>query len=251
MRLTVLGSGTLFPTKKRFPSAYLLEAGGEKYLLDCGHCAIARLTELGVDIKEIKTVFLSHFHADHAADAFPLVHARAVAYGQEGNETEKMDIIGPSGTRNNWKAWTDIYWPSENDYPVDIYEDGKPGKVRGLEYSCIRTTHHEILNSVAYRLESAGKSLVYTGDISQNQDLSALAGFAANVDLLVIDAGGAGDRKGHLTLGQVAEVAESAQAEKVLLTHLLSHPEEEARIQDFTKSRKGFIIAKDKMVLTI
>src|SRR3989338_768684 len=62
MKLTILGSGTLFPTKERFPSSFLLEEGNVKILLDCGHEAIARLVELGFDVRDIDAIFISHFH---------------------------------------------------------------------------------------------------------------------------------------------------------------------------------------------
>ncbi len=58
MKLTILGSGTLLPTKERLPSSFLLETKESKILLDCGHGAIARLVELGYDPREIDGVFI-------------------------------------------------------------------------------------------------------------------------------------------------------------------------------------------------
>src|SRR3989338_4677250 len=96
MKLTILGSGTLFPTKERFPSSFLLEEGNVKILLDCGHEAIARLVELGFDVRDIDAIFISHFHADHIGDAFNLVWSRFVGDLYEGKERHKpLIFFGP------------------------------------------------------------------------------------------------------------------------------------------------------------
>jgi len=252
MQLTVLGSGNLFPTKTRYPSAYLLDAGRSRVLLDCGHCALSRLTELDIDLRSIDAVFLSHFHADHAADAFPLVYARFVADMQEDNQFREIKFIGPKGTKDNWEKWRSVYWPhGTGDYPLSFDESENSGFVGELDYSAFPVDHNPHLRSIGFNLIQAGKRAVYTGDVAQSQDLESLARQAEGADLLVVDAYGRENNPSHLTLDQVARLAEAAKPKQTLLTHLLSYPEEEARIKDFTNQEKSFIIAKDKMVLDI
>lgn len=72
MRLTILGSGTMMPTQRRYPAAYLVEEGDAKLLLDCGHLTIARLIERGIDPHSITTVGITHFHTDHFSHLLPL-----------------------------------------------------------------------------------------------------------------------------------------------------------------------------------
>ena len=70
MKLTVLGSGTMMLKKDKFPSSFLLEEGDIKLLLDCGFGAIARLSEMDMDLRQINAVFISHFHASSTTPAF-------------------------------------------------------------------------------------------------------------------------------------------------------------------------------------
>ena len=93
MKLTVLGSGTNFPTARRASSSFLLEHGGTKILLDCGHSTLARLAELGVDPRELDAIFISHFHPDHFGDAFNLVVARFVGDIYEGKKPAKSLVF--------------------------------------------------------------------------------------------------------------------------------------------------------------
>ncbi len=71
MHITMLGVGNGFS-----PGVYnnnaLLEAGGEKALIDCGLTAWESLSSLGLSVKDIRRVFLSHIHFDHAGGLEPL-----------------------------------------------------------------------------------------------------------------------------------------------------------------------------------
>jgi glyoxylase-like metal-dependent hydrolase (beta-lactamase superfamily II) len=65
MRVTLLGTGTPFPSAERFGSAILVEVAGKRLLFDCGRGALIRLTQAGVSPKDIDDAFLTHLHSDH------------------------------------------------------------------------------------------------------------------------------------------------------------------------------------------
>jgi ribonuclease BN (tRNA processing enzyme) len=64
MKVTLLGTGTGIPQAGRSQSAILVEAQ-KPLLLDCGAGTLLRLEQAGIDIEELKTVVLTHFHLDH------------------------------------------------------------------------------------------------------------------------------------------------------------------------------------------
>lgn len=68
MKLIFLGSGSAFTVGDgNFHSNMLLEANDKNYLLiDCGSDARLSLHELGFSHHQIKDVYISHLHADHA-----------------------------------------------------------------------------------------------------------------------------------------------------------------------------------------
>ncbi|HZT41726.1 MAG TPA: MBL fold metallo-hydrolase [Chthonomonadaceae bacterium] len=64
MKLTWNGTGSAWSPYYGNSSA-VLEAGGKRLLVDCGHTVPARLQEMGLTLRDIDAVFISHLHGDH------------------------------------------------------------------------------------------------------------------------------------------------------------------------------------------
>lgn len=65
MRVTLLGTGTPNPQPERFGPATLVEAGSQRLLFDAGRGVTIRLNQLGIPMREVTAVFITHFHSDH------------------------------------------------------------------------------------------------------------------------------------------------------------------------------------------
>src|ERR1051325_7937099 len=65
VRVTVLGSGDAFGSGGRLHSAYLIEAPGTTFLLDCGPSVLQSMKRLGRDPAALDAVLVSHLHGDH------------------------------------------------------------------------------------------------------------------------------------------------------------------------------------------
>jgi ribonuclease BN (tRNA processing enzyme) len=46
-------------------SSAVVEAGGKRLLIDCGHTVPGRLRQMGLSLQDIDAVFVSHLHGDH------------------------------------------------------------------------------------------------------------------------------------------------------------------------------------------
>lgn len=64
MLLTWNGTGSAWAHRYGNSSA-VLESGGERLLMDCGHTAPKRLEKIGLTLRDIDGVFISHLHGDH------------------------------------------------------------------------------------------------------------------------------------------------------------------------------------------
>lgn len=64
-RVILLGTGDPIPRLDRFGPATVIEAGDQKLLFDVGRGATQRLVQLGIPLRNIDAVFLTHFHHDH------------------------------------------------------------------------------------------------------------------------------------------------------------------------------------------
>ena len=96
-KVTLLGTGSPWPTIERFGAATLVEAGNEKLLFDVGRGATIRLTQIGVSIGALNAVFLTHFHSDHTS-GMPDLWLTGWIGRYYGNRQSPFRVIGPKGT---------------------------------------------------------------------------------------------------------------------------------------------------------
>ena len=251
MKITILGSGTLFLTKNRFPSSFLLEDKGTKMLIDCGFGAIARLAEIGIDHRDIDAIFISHFHTDHFGDCFNLVHSRFVGDIYEGRENKELLIIGPASTAERLKKWREIFWPEPKErYPIKFLEKISSNYcINSIGITTFPVVHVPWFESIGARMVVRDKIVVYPGDIGSSHNSSDLIRNSRNADLLIIEAGFEKPTPNHFTFEQIEELVRVADVKKVLISHLKTA--DEKRVKEFVKSRTNFIVAEDKMVIEI
>src|SRR5919199_407258 len=81
------------PTAQRAPAALLIRRGGERLLVDCAEGTQRQLLRSSVGLIELREVFVTHFHADHA-----LGHALAEEPRPGRFDVETADALGvPNG----------------------------------------------------------------------------------------------------------------------------------------------------------
>lgn len=250
MKLTVLGSGTVYLTKNRYPSSFLLEYKNKKVLLDCGFGAIARQAELNIDHRKIEAILVTHFHTDHFGDCFNLIHSRWIADGYDKKKHQKIIIAGPRTIKDRFKKWRTIFWPEPKEkYPIKFYENEFKFKIGGLKIESFPIFHVPWFKSVGYKIKAGYKTIVYPGDVGSAQDFNTLVKMAMNSDLLIIEVGSSKPRPNHFTLEQILELKKRAKIKKVIITHLNHY--DDRRVNEFIKDKRGYIIAEDKKIINV
>ncbi len=253
MELIVLGSGTGWPRPERNASGYLVQTTGGLILLDFGPGTLRRLTEVGADLNRIDFIFLSHWHPDHVADLVPYLFATRYRLGF--TRTRPVRIISASGFRAFYEALKSAFgqWIEPPEGLLEILERPRGQRSRLVFPEVVFETGPVRHNpeSLAVRLESEGKVLVYTGDTEYAPEVADLA---RGADLLVAECACPEDRpvSGHSTPSQAARMAEEAGVRKLLLTHFYPPCEETDLL---TPARKFFsgevLLAQDLMRITI
>lgn len=219
MRLVVLGSGTCVPSLKRSAPGYLLESNGTPLLIDCGGGTLVQLEKAGRSYKDLDAVLLTHFHPDHISGFFPLIHALA---GTPGFERKKsLTVIGPSGLRDIYECCVLSLMSSPGTFEVKLMEIEDELRIGSLDVYSVRTNHTK--NSVAYRLQTGGKSIVFTGDSDYDERLIFLS---EKADLLVTDCSFPESMKspGHMTPRECGLLALNAKAKRLVLSHIYPSP---------------------------
>ncbi len=221
MKLIVVGSGTGIPMADRGSPCLLLIAVGEYTLFDLGPGSLRQLVRIGIAHDKIDRVFFSHFHPDHTAD---LVHFLFATMNPSVLENRRPFLLsGPTGLckflerlQRSYGKWLNV---PPRILSVDELEIQKPDKrvFHGFTLFSHPLTH--TANSVAYRVvDSAGASLVYSGDTGFSRELIE---FARGADLLILECSFPDEDRveHHLTPAMAGSIAAEAEAKKLLLVH--------------------------------
>src|SRR5262245_3997055 len=66
IKVTLLGTAAGPPVNlDRYEAGTLVEAGNQKLLFDCGRGVTFRLSQVGLNLAEVRKLFLTHLHSDH------------------------------------------------------------------------------------------------------------------------------------------------------------------------------------------
>ncbi|GAB3109511.1 MBL fold metallo-hydrolase [Aestuariicella hydrocarbonica] len=263
LKVTLLGtSGGPAAKQNRSQPSTLIQIEGKSYLIDVGDGTLRQLASIGIEPNKIDAVFLTHLHFDHTA-GLPAF----MAFDIMGRRSAPVQIIGPPGTqrlvRDAGKVFQssfDIFrlqqphlptfaslFPSKDvsiDGPTEIYKDSviRITAVSNSHYSTMRLPQRSYGQdkSYSYRIDTGGRSIVFTGDTGPS---SAVEELARGADVLVseiidfpaikkllLDRGSVSGvdqtkqiehmAKEHLTPEEVGKLATRAGVKKVVLTHI-------------------------------
>lgn len=251
--------------RERSQPANAVIVNGAVYLFDIGAGTQRQLALAGIDPGAVRAVFLSHHHLDHVAGLGPFLLNRWLLYSDSA-----LPVIGPPGTRElvggivagarpMTLAPVTIGGPPKPalaasidareldpamDHPTLIFEDAN------IRVLAVTNDHYHFApgseearfsRSYAFRIETPGRTWVFTGDTGWSPHLVALARGADVLVSEVIDIAGveramranahipeaalpgllAHMRQDHLTPEQVGALATAAKVGEVVLTHLV------------------------------
>ncbi len=234
MEVTILGSGTGIPSLKRAHPSILVKSGLFKLLLDTGSGTLRRLLKVDTEYYQIDLLFYSHFHPDHVADLVPFLFA--LRYWALPKREAPIHLVAGEGLSGLYLALNKAFghWIEPPEGLLRFYElpSDTTTYLRPLPGIIVRTgpVNHNP-ESLAIRIETQGKVLVYSGDTDFSEDLVSLA---RGADMLICESSTPEGMKitGHLTPSLAGRIAQKARVKKLLLTHFYP-PCEEADILEY------------------
>jgi ribonuclease Z len=194
LKVVLLGTGAGPPVNlQQYGASILVEAGGERFLFDCGRGATLRLAEAGVPIGSITRVFLTHLHSDHVLQLPDLL----LTGWAVGRRAVPLTVWGPAGTRammdHLQQAFLfDIHTRRDVDerFPAtgitvvshDITGDGVVFTQGGVAVTAFLVDHGAVRPAFGYRVDYRGRSVALSGDTRVSENL---VGHARGVDVLI------------------------------------------------------------------
>jgi ribonuclease BN (tRNA processing enzyme) len=266
----VLGSGGPGAAGRAASCYLVLIDGTARILVDAGPGAFARLGEVKGSLSDTDIVLLTHLHVDHAGELPGLFKARAVSDG----DSAVFKVWGPAGTGERHQG---AYFPSTSRFlellfgtqgafaylrdfaaPISLQAHDVPAKVQSDPVSQVIVNenglviraiagHHGDAPAVIYRVDYAGKSITFSGDIDA-KGLPGLRAIAKGSDLLVFNSVVL-DPPGspailytlHTPPRAIGELARDASVHSLLLSHISPAVEEnqDAVVESIRRSYQG------------
>ena len=247
-RVIILGTGTPVPDAQRAGAGVAIVVDGTAYVFDAGsgiqHRAVEAAQTLdvpGLDPQNINYLFITHLHSDHIHDVDNFAMSRWWARQQ------RLQIYAPAGINDYVRNMTAMA-----KIEADLRTAGTPAQLitdpqgyaavaheiaAGYVFSndqikveAFDVPHGDIKPALGYRITTADKTIVISGDTSYSEEIARQA---AGVDLLIHEVM-SGDNldtqsefwqlyhgHSHTRARDVAKVANQARPGKVVLTHIL------------------------------
>ncbi len=252
LAVQVLGSGGPELADKRASSSYLVWIDGKaRVLIDLGGGAALRFNEAGANVADLDVILLSHLHVDHANDLPALVKS---SFFEE--RTRALPIYGPGGNKfmpstvtlvralfdgahGVYRYLGDFLSPLNKDtyklqpHNVETRSKLMPARKTSeklnavfsnerVRATAIAVVAHGALPALAWRVESQGKRMVFSGDT--NGEDGHLQQIAAQADLLIAHNAVAEDAEGierqlHMPPSVIGRIAQAAEVKQLVLSH--------------------------------
>lgn len=259
-KLIILGSGNPNPSPDHSGCSLALVVNDTPYIIDFGPGLIRKAAALspayggtidGLDIKGIKTAFLTHLHSDHTA-GYPDLILTPWVMGRE----EPLTLFGPEGIRNMTEHILEAYKDdihyrvyglepaNDKGWRVDcheIHEEGIIYRDSNIVAEAFPVIHGSWPNAWGFRFKTPDRVIVISGDCRPTEKVVE---YAAGADILVHEVySKAGfDKKPqewkdyhaahHTSTSEVAGLAERARPGKLILYHILFWGSTEAELNE-------------------
>ena len=244
-QVVLLGTGTPGPDPARSGPATAIIVNETPYLVDFGPGVVRRaaaayqrgMTAFGAGVCGLRTVFLTHLHADHTA-GYPDLILTTWIMGRKW----PLEVYGPKGigamTTHVLQAWeVDIAnrlhgmeKATRSGHGVNVHEiaAGVIYADANIRVTAFAVNHGELSDAFGFRLETVDKTIVISGDTAPTP---ALIQNCSNCDVLIHEAYShqtyrtvsrkwqAYRRKYHTSSQELAELANKVRPRLLVLYH--------------------------------
>ena len=267
MQVILLGTGYPRPSAERAGPATAIVVGDKLFVVDAGRGVVMRLAATGIPLKATRAVFLTHLHSDHTT-GLPDLFTSSWIFGRK----EPLELYGPLGTReladgllrflaediHIRRDLTEMRPAAGAKINTHIVREGVVYQDEEVKVTAFAVDHRPVKYAFGYRFDSAGKSIVISGDTRPSENLIR---FAQGADVLVHEAYlpehfdrvdtpevAARLKSYHTSAEEVGEVAQRAGVKLLVITHVIPEDAEAVFLERAGKQFKGkIVVGRDMM----
>ena len=190
-KLVLLGTAAgPVPGRSREMTSHVMLSNGSAYVLDCGMGVTNQFARTGIPFNALKSIFITHHHADHNIEYGPLLIVGWIQGVQNG-----VRAFGPPPLKQMtddfmraYKQTVDFWAEDFHMNPltsVNVQEISAAGPITqddNVKVSAILVEHPPVKPALAYRFDFKDRSIAFSGDTAP---LEAVAKMANGADVLV------------------------------------------------------------------
>ncbi|RIJ26925.1 MBL fold metallo-hydrolase [Henriciella mobilis] len=259
LHVYLCGTGSPLPDPSRAGPCLGILAGQSAFIFDTGSGSMRKLARMGFPMGQTKAAFLTHLHSDHI-DGLGEMMLQAWIVGSRSTPLPIYGPVGTQQVSGSFVSAYQIdsqYRVAHHGEKVanpqgfglaaeEIeFEEGRRQKVvyeaGGVTITAFLVNHEPVEPALGYRVDYAGRSVTISGDtikddtvILMARDTDLLVHEALNRDMVLLMADAAKNNGNsslskifsdildyHASPAEAAEVAESAGAGMLVLTHIV------------------------------
>jgi ribonuclease Z len=267
MQVITLGTGYPRPNNERAGPATAVVVKGKLFLVDAGRGVVMRLAATEFPLKSVRAVFLTHLHSDHTS-GLPDVFTSTWIFGRK----TPLELYGPHGTRQVAGALlkffaedihirrdlTEMQPPEGAKIRTHVVHEGVVYQDEDVTITAFTVDHRPVEPAFGYRFDSAGKSVVISGDTRYSPNLVR---YAKGADVLVHEVAlpewfdqvdtpevAARLKAYHTTPEEAGRAAREAGVKLLVLSHVVPSDEDDKILERTAREFRGrVVVARDLM----
>lgn len=191
IEVILLGTGMPYPDPAASGPATAVVVGGRVFLFDAGAGVMRRMKAANLPINGPEAVFITHLHSDHTLGYADLMltswvmrrRAPFPVYGPKGLQSMTDHLLAAYSEDITIRT-NGLEHETADGYRVDVHEirGGVVYEKDGVRVTAIIVEHGAWKEAFGYRIDTAGRSIVISGDTRPSE---AMVKAAQGVDILI------------------------------------------------------------------
>ena len=240
MKITFWGTSHGLPEKGRHCSCTMIEINDNIYFIDAGAPLADIMVNNDIPYEKVRAVFITHSHLDHCDGLPQFITMEKWFFKDCGTQFYLPDNVLYNGLK---PIVSDRPEMSNNKIKLHIFDEGEFYDDGIIKVEAIKTEHLKNVNlpSFAFNITAGEKSLLFTGDLSDDfQDFPNIAEIK-DFDLAVCELT-------HFSIEKAIPRLNKSKIKKIVFNHVrddkieLLNRSRDSMIHDYCIASDGYFI---------
>ena len=163
MRISFIGTSHGYPEANRKCSCTLIEIQDKKYILDMGCNPVEYMTNVGIHVREIDSIFISHTHGDHTNGLLPFTELTNWKY-KDAKAKLYVPTLKVKDAINEWKTLNGAKLRED----MEFYEIAEGTFYQDEVLTVTAFANEHMKNSYSFVFEAEAKKVLFTFVLGPN-----------------------------------------------------------------------------------